>query len=110
MLLQLSWASCLRHSERDAHCFACCCCLPGCPNASLEAIRFSQEQVEEWNGAGYWHLETDRTPESLNAWLVFADPFSVDAETWLRQWNDAYEAEDPDHERHPSGRLNRKPK
>ena len=61
------------------------------PNASLEAIRFSQDQVEEWNGAGYWHLETDRTPDSLNAWLVFADPFSVDAETWLRQWNDAYE-------------------
>lgn len=61
------------------------------PGAELEAVRFTQEQVEEWSGAGYWHLETGRTPESMNAWLVFADPFSVDAETWLRQWNEAYE-------------------
>lgn len=61
------------------------------PETHLEAVRFTQEQVEEWNGAGYWHLETGRTPEQLRGWLVFADPFSLDAERWLLQWNDAFE-------------------
>jgi small ligand-binding sensory domain FIST len=60
------------------------------PGVDLQAARFTQEQVEEWNGAGYWHLETGRTLEDLNGWLAFADPFSLDAESWLRQWNDAY--------------------
>ena len=62
-------------------------CLPG---AELAIIRFTQEQIEEWNGAGYWHLESGQTRESVNSWLVFADPFSLDAEKWLAQWNDAF--------------------
>ena len=60
------------------------------PGGELTTARFTQTQVEEWNGAGYWHLETGRTLEDLNGWLAFADPFSLDAEAWLRQWNDAY--------------------
>ncbi len=60
------------------------------PDTQLEAIRFNQEQVEEWNGAGYWHLETGRTLETVQSWLVFADPFTLNSELWLRQWNDAF--------------------
>ena len=60
------------------------------PGARLQTVHFSQRQVDEWNGGGYWHLESRQTAESLNSWLVFADPFSLDAERWLRQWNDAF--------------------
>ncbi len=60
------------------------------PGAELEVVRFTQNQVEEWSGAGYWRLETGREPESLNGWLAFADPFSLDAERWLSQWDDAF--------------------
>jgi small ligand-binding sensory domain FIST len=35
-------------------------------------------------------METGITPELVNSWLVFADPFHLDAETWLRTWNEAY--------------------
>jgi len=60
------------------------------PGAELRGIHFTQEQVEEANGPGYWAMETGLTAEQLNGWLAFADPFHTDAEAWLRGWNEAY--------------------
>ena len=60
------------------------------PGAELRAFHFRQEQVEEANGPGYWHLESGVGAEETNGWLVFADPFRLDAERWLRGWNEAY--------------------
>src|SRR5256714_11067605 len=60
------------------------------PGAELKAIHFKQEQVEEANGPGYWHLETGVEAGQTNGWLVFIDPFHLDSETWLRTWNEAY--------------------
>lgn len=60
------------------------------PGAKLTASRFTQEQVEEANGPGYWHVETGVGPEDTHGWLAFADPFHMDCEGWLRGWNEAY--------------------
>ncbi len=60
------------------------------PGADLRALHFTQEQVEEANGPGYWHLETGVDPSQTNGWLVFADPFHFAAEAWLKGWNEAY--------------------
>src|SRR6185295_17418412 len=60
------------------------------PGAELKAFHFTQSQVEESNGPGYWRLETGVEPERTNGWLAFIDPFHLDAETWLRGWNEAY--------------------
>lgn len=60
------------------------------PGADLRASRFSPEQVEEANSAAYWHHETGVEPEANNGWLVFADPFHMDCQGWLNQWNEAY--------------------
>jgi small ligand-binding sensory domain FIST len=60
------------------------------PGAELKAFHFTQEQVEEANGPNYWHLETGIGPGQTNGWLVFADPFNLDSEGWLRSWNEAY--------------------
>lgn len=60
------------------------------PGADLKAARFTQEQLEEFTGPGYWHMETGVTPEQTNGWLAFADPFHLDCEQWLRTWNEAY--------------------
>ncbi len=60
------------------------------PGAELKDFRFTQEQVEEANGPGYWHLETGVEPARTNGWLVFIDPFHLDAESWIRSWNEAY--------------------
>src|SRR6185312_11880434 len=58
--------------------------------AELKSIRFTQQQVEEANGPGYWHLETGLGQEQTNGWLIFADPFHLDVEGWLRGWNEAF--------------------
>jgi small ligand-binding sensory domain FIST len=60
------------------------------PGAQLKAVHFTQEQVEEANGPGYWRLENGVEPEQSNGWLAFIDPFHLDSETWLRTWNEAY--------------------
>ena len=60
------------------------------PGAELKEFRFTQKQVEEANGPGYWHLETGVEPAHTNGWLVFIDPFHLDAESWIRSWNEAY--------------------
>jgi small ligand-binding sensory domain FIST len=60
------------------------------PGADLRAFHFTQEQVEEANGPGYWRLETGIEPEQTNGWLAFIDPFHIDSEGWLKSWNEAY--------------------
>jgi small ligand-binding sensory domain FIST len=60
------------------------------PGVELKAVHFTQEQVEEANGPGYWRLETGIEPEQTNGWLAFIDPFHLDSESWLRTWNEAY--------------------
>jgi small ligand-binding sensory domain FIST len=60
------------------------------PEANVQAFHFTQEQVEEANGPGYWQLETGIEPSQTNGWLAFIDPFHLDSETWLNTWNEAY--------------------
>src|SRR5205085_1788641 len=38
----------------------------------------------------YWQQQTGLTPTQTNGWLVFADPFHLDSESWLRSWSDAF--------------------
>lgn len=60
------------------------------PDAELKAFHFTQEQVEEVDGPGYWPAETGIGPTHTNGWLAFLDPFHLDSETWLKTWNEAY--------------------
>jgi small ligand-binding sensory domain FIST len=60
------------------------------PGANLRTFRFTQEQVEEADGPAYWRQKTGLAPDDFNGWLVLADPFHLDAESWLRQWTEAY--------------------
>src|SRR6185295_20311042 len=60
------------------------------PGAELKAFHFTQSQVEEANGPGYWRLETGIEPEQSNGWLAFLDPFHLDSEGWIQSWNEAY--------------------
>jgi small ligand-binding sensory domain FIST len=60
------------------------------PGAELSAFHFTQGQVEEANGPGYWRLETGIEPPKTNGWLAFIDPFHLDSEAWLRGWNEGY--------------------
>ena len=39
------------------------------PGGQLQAVRFTQEQVEESSGPAYWQLENGVRPEETNGWL-----------------------------------------
>jgi small ligand-binding sensory domain FIST len=60
------------------------------PDANLRAISFTPGQVQEATGPGYWHAKLGLKPDETNGWLVFADPFHMDADAWLKGWNHAY--------------------
>ena len=73
--------------EKDA---GLCLGLYSLPGADLKGLHFTQEQVEEANGPGYWRLETGLEPEQTNGWLAFIDPFHLNSEAWLNTWNEAF--------------------
>lgn len=73
--------------EQDAGITLGLYCLPG---ANLKGFHFTQEQVEQADGPGYWRVETAVETGQTNGWLVFIDPFHLDSEIWLRTWNEAF--------------------
>jgi small ligand-binding sensory domain FIST len=60
------------------------------PGAELKAVHLTQREVEQDEDAAFWHQQTGVGPAVTNGWLVFADPFQMDCESWMRQWNEAY--------------------
>jgi small ligand-binding sensory domain FIST len=55
------------------------------PNTQLNAFHFTQEQVGQGDEVDFWRKQTGI--EDCNGWLVFSDPFHIDGEHWLHQWN-----------------------
>jgi small ligand-binding sensory domain FIST len=60
------------------------------PGSDLKPFYFTQQQLDDASDPGYWPMETGTPPEDTNGWLVFADPFKLDCEAWLKSWNKAY--------------------
>jgi len=60
------------------------------PDAALHGYRFHQNQVEQGGTPSYWRAKTGLNAGDVNGWLVFGDPFHLDAEAFLRGWNGAF--------------------
>jgi len=60
------------------------------PGGKANSFSFSQDIVEASTGPAYWHERTGLKPADVKAWLVFLNPFSLNVEIWLKQWNQAY--------------------
>lgn len=60
------------------------------PDTVVTPFEFSQRQVEESSGPGYWQMETGLGAEDVDAWIVLANPFRLDLDRWLGEWNVAY--------------------
>ena len=60
------------------------------PGANLHPFHVTATQIQDANGAGYWHHELGLTPEDIHGWLMFADPFHADLDRWIRGWDEAY--------------------
>ncbi|MEA2584858.1 MAG: hypothetical protein QOF33_2943 [Thermomicrobiales bacterium] len=60
------------------------------PGGSLRAVRFTQAMVEAgWEPTG-WHDGLGIGPDEVNGWLMFADPFHLDAEGLIKGLAGAY--------------------
>jgi small ligand-binding sensory domain FIST len=60
------------------------------PGATARSVHFSQDAIEGSNGPEDWHRRTGLKPADVKAWLVFLNPYSLNVEMWLKQWNAAY--------------------
>jgi small ligand-binding sensory domain FIST len=60
------------------------------PGAKATAFAFDQDMVEASAGAQFWREKTGVARKDVKAWLTFLNPFSLNVEQWLRQWNEAY--------------------
>jgi len=60
------------------------------PGGELRTCHFSQPQVEAAEDAAFWHDATGVGRKDTHGWLTFADPFHLNGEEWLRQWNEAW--------------------
>jgi small ligand-binding sensory domain FIST len=60
------------------------------PDAVLRPVRITQDTLERCRRAEDWHEVTGVRPDELTAWILFADPFTLDADGLLAAWADAY--------------------
>ena len=60
------------------------------PQAAVRAVRFNQEALENLDSESAWASVTGIAREDVKGWLIFADPFHLDGESWLRTWNRSY--------------------
>ena len=60
------------------------------PDAALRAVRLTQGTLERCRTRGHWYETTGVAPADLTAWILFADPFTFDADGLLTAWADAY--------------------
>ena len=60
------------------------------PGGKATLFSFDQEDVEVASGADFWREKTKVKPTDAKAWLAFLNPFTLNVEAWIRQWNQAY--------------------
>lgn len=60
------------------------------PEAELKAFHYRQHHVELNGGPHPWIERSGVSPAETGGWITFADPFNIDVEAWLKDWNQAY--------------------
>jgi small ligand-binding sensory domain FIST len=60
------------------------------PGATLQPYYLSPRALEASNGPACWHSESSVSRDATNGWLVFADPFNMDSDSFVQEWNAAY--------------------
>ncbi len=60
------------------------------PRTRVRACEFSQQQLEESSGPGFWQMETGLGADEVDAWIVLNNPVRFNTERWLAEWNQAY--------------------
>lgn len=62
------------------------------PGGTLTPVRLTQPGIETTIRPQDWHTTTGVAPEDVSGWLLFADPFHLDAEAMIAGMAEAYPA------------------
>jgi small ligand-binding sensory domain FIST len=60
------------------------------PGTQMHGFHFTSEDVDEAQSGEHWHSRTGLDATEPGGWLVFASPFDLNGEAWLRTWNAAF--------------------
>jgi small ligand-binding sensory domain FIST len=60
------------------------------PDAVLKTVRITQSHLESGGDLSDWMRITGIHTIEANGWLGFADPFTFDAERWLKDWSEVW--------------------
>jgi len=60
------------------------------PGAALRPVRVTQDLLKQSSAPADWHALAGVGPEAVNAWLLFCDPFQIDAEALVDSLSAAY--------------------
>jgi small ligand-binding sensory domain FIST len=60
------------------------------PDAKFTAVHIVEDEIERGLEARAWHRLTNVGPDDVNGWLIFADPFTIDAESLIGVLSSAY--------------------
>ena len=60
------------------------------PEASVKAFHFTQADLEACPEPDGWRQRAAMDPKDARGWLVFAEPYRMDCERWLRSWTEAW--------------------
>lgn len=90
LLVGASSTSLITGGEETEDCEGIALGLYALPGATLRGVHFNQTGVEAAAEPDFWSRETGVQAAPKDGWLAFLDPFAIDAERWLKQWNTAY--------------------
>lgn len=90
LLVGASSTSLIAGGEETESCDGIALGLYALPGADLRGVYFNQARVEAAAEPEHWVQETGVPAKGTEGWLAFLDPFAIDAERWLKQWNTAY--------------------
>ena len=60
------------------------------PGNEMRTVRLTQSDLESCEGPDDWHYLTGVRPVDVNGWVMFADPFTLDAERLIGALSNAY--------------------
>ena len=64
--------------------------LVSLPGGRATAVPFDQDMIESSAGPVFWREKVGRKLADIRAFFVFLDPFALNREAWLKQWNAAF--------------------
>lgn len=64
--------------------------LVSAPKAKVHSFSFTPDQVEQYDGPAFWSRFTKLNSADVKGWLVFANPYQIPVDPWIRQWNQTY--------------------